>query len=72
MKESNQQPLRMNFTALRKYALNTEASVVNPGVLSDDNDDHGGSKPKGKLDKTPRKNHGGSNKNNNKSILEGQ
>jgi hypothetical protein len=32
MKEANQQPLPMNYTALRKYAINIETTAVNPGV----------------------------------------
>jgi hypothetical protein len=58
-KEANQQPLRMNYTALREYSLNIETSAINPCILSDDNEDQGDSKPKGALDKVPKKNRGG-------------
>jgi hypothetical protein len=76
MKESNQQPLWINYATLRDVALNIEdEAVANPGVQSDNEGDNKGNSARKKKSERIRKkrNRWGGNKNNNnkKYILEG-
>jgi hypothetical protein len=67
-KETDQQPLQMNYYTLRQFTLNIKEAARNPGVLSDQEDDekqissNEHSRKKGKADRIPKKNRGGGNK----------